>query len=493
MSTAPVDTPAASATSRAARAARVAQATERMPLAAHAQLVPWADRDPLAILEEQGRSRVPELLPVRYGRMLASPFAFYRGAAAVMAADLAASGSSELTVQLCGDAHVSNFGFFGTPERKQVFDVNDFDETWPGPFEWDVKRLAASLEIAGRANGLRRKQRRELTVGTARAYRFAVAEFAAQSALEVWYARAELQPGLPRLMKELPKSARATTRKVVTKSRQRDAAHAVAKLTAAEFGQRRFVSDPPLLVPVRELAPELAEDLTKLLDQLLVEYRASLQPDRRVLLDRFAVVDMARKAVGVGSVGTRAWLLLLVDELGNPLLLQAKEAAESVLAAHLPWPALDNQGRRVVEGQRLMQASSDILLGWQRVTGIDGVERDFYVRQFRDWKGGYEIETLDPATLARLGEACAWTLARAHARSGDPRDIALYLATKPGPAEAAGAAGAPCAPGAAGAPGAVFDESVADFAVAYADQNERDHAALVAAVESGRLPATENL
>lgn len=484
MTTAPAPTPAATSASRAARTARVAQATERMPLAAHAQLVPWTDRDPLAILEAQGQSRVPELLPVRYGRMLASPFAFYRGAAAVMAADLAASGSAELTAQLCGDAHVSNFGFFGTPERKQVFDLNDFDETWPGPFEWDVKRLAASLEIAGRENGLRRKERRALTVAAVRSYRQSMAQFAAQPALEVWYARAELQPGLPRLMKALPKSARATTRKVVSKSRAKDAAHAVAKLTASEFGQQRFVSDPPLLVPARELAPELADDLKQLLDLLLVQYRESLQPDRRVLIDRFQVVDMARKAVGVGSVGTRAWLLLLVDELANPLLLQAKEAAESVLAAHLPWPALDNQGRRVVEGQRLMQASSDILLGWQRVTGFDGVERDFYVRQFRDWKGGYEIETLDAATLSLLGQVCAWTLARAHARSGDPRDIARYLDTRP---EQVGADQT------ADGPGAVFDEAVGDFAVAYADQNERDHAALVAAVESGRLQATENL
>ncbi|GAA2017719.1 DUF2252 domain-containing protein [Terrabacter terrae] len=454
-----------------------------MPLGSHAQLAPWAGRDPLATLEEQGRTRVPELLPVRYGRMLASPFAFYRGGAAIMAADLAAAGSSGITVQLCGDAHVSNFGFFGTPERKQVFDLNDFDETWPGPFEWDVKRLAASLEIAGRETGLRRKERRALTVGTVRAYRRSMAEFAGQSALEVWYARAELQPGLPRLMKELPKAARAATAKVVSKSRGRDAAHAVAKLTRSEFGQRRFVSDPPILVPLRELAPELAEDLTKLLSQLLEQYRSSLQPDRRVLLDRYQLVDMARKAVGVGSVGTRAWLLLLTDELGNPLLLQAKEAAESVLAPHLPWPALDNQGRRVVEGQRLMQASSDILLGWQRVTGVDGVERDFYLRQFRDWKGGFEIETLDPATMARLSEACAWTLARAHARSGDPRDIALYLATPPGPTPPDGVSDA----------GAVFDEAVADFAVAYADQNERDHAELAAAVDSGRLPAVHDL
>ena len=342
----------------------------------------------------------------------------------------------------------------------------------PKPFEIS-KQVVYEAYLKVKANG-----------GAAGVDRQSMAQFAAQPALEVWYARAELQPGLPRLSTALPKAARATTRKVVSKSRQKDAAHAVAKLTTPEFGQRRFVSEPPILVPVRELAPELADDLTKLLDVLLVQYRESLQPDRRVLVDRFQVVDMARKAVGVGSVGTRAWLLLLVDELGNPLLLQAKEATESVLAAHLPWPPLDNQGRRVVEGQRLMQASSDILLGWQHVTGIDGVERDFYVRQFRDWKGGYEIETLDEATLALLGQACAWTLARAHARSGDPRDIALYLGTPPGPAPEDGAADGP---------GGAFDEAVADFAVAYADQNERDHAELVAAVESGRLPASANL
>lgn len=451
-----------------------------MPLASHAHLDLSGASDVVAVLEDQGRTRIPELLPVRYGRMLASPFAFYRGAAAVMAADLSRGPNTGLTAQLCGDAHVSNFGLFASAERRHLFDLNDFDETWPGPFEWDVKRLAASLEIAGRGNGLRRKRRRAVTVAAVRAYRRSMAQFAGQSALEVWYARAELQPGLPRLKEALPKSARSATRKVVTKSRGRDSLQALGKLTTVEDGRHRFLSEPPLLVPVRDLAPELAEDLEEWLDRILEQYRDSLQADRRVLLDRFRVVDLARKAVGVGSVGTRAWLFLLLDESGDPLFLQAKEAAPSVLAAHLPGPPLGNQGQRVVEGQRLMQASSDIMLGWQRTAGVDGVERDFYVRQFRDWKGGFEIEALDDKTLELLAQACGWTLARAHARSGDRRDIAAYLGAGETGADGDG-------------DGGEFDEAVADFAVAYADKNDHDHAALATAVESGRVPVTRDV
>ena len=484
--------PEASAT----RAERVREARSRMPLAAHAQLAPPGAQDVVALLEEQGRARIAELLPVRHGRMLASPFAFYRGAAAVMAADLSTAPGTGLTVQLCGDAHVSNFGLYASPERRQVFDLNDFDETWPGPFEWDVKRLAASLEIAGRGNGLRRKRRRAITTAAVRSYRLSMARFAAQSTLEVWYTRGELQPGLPRLKEALPKASLATTRRVVEKSRSRDSAHALGKLTTVEDGQPRFASDPPLLVPVRDLAPDLAEDLDDWAGRILVQYRGTLQADRRVLLDRFRVVDLARKAVGVGSVGTRAWLMLLLDESGDPLMLQAKEAVDSVLAAHLSGPTFDNQGRRVVEGQRLMQASSDILLGWQRTAGIDGVERDFYVRQFRDWKGGFEIETIDDATLDMLGQMCAWTLARAHARSGDRRDIAAYLGSGErgqdvagGPDGAAGKGGDVTG----GGEGVEFDEAVADFAVAYADKNEGDHAALAEAVASGRLQASSEL
>jgi uncharacterized protein (DUF2252 family) len=451
-----------------------------MPLASHAHLDPSGAPDVVAVLEDQGRTRLAELLPVRYGRMLSSPFAFYRGAAAVMAADLASGPSTGLTAQLCGDAHVSNFGLFASAERHHVFDLNDFDETWPGPFEWDVKRLAASLEIAGRGNGLRRGRRRAITVAAVRAYRQSMAQFAGQSALEVWYARAELQPGLPRLKEVLPKSARSATRKAVSNSRGRDALQALGKLTAVEDGRPRFRSEPPLLVPVRDLAPEPAEDLEQWLDRILGQYRESLQADRRVLLDRFRVVDLARKAVGVGSVGTRAWLFLLLDESMDPLLLQAKEAAPSVLAAHLPGPPLGNQGQRVVEGQRLMQASSDIMLGWQRTLGVDGIERDFYVRQFRDWKGGFEIEAIDDQTLELLARGCGWTLARAHARSGDRRDIAAYLGSGETGADGDG-------------DGEEFDEAVADFAVEYADKNDTDHAALSAAVESGRVPATHDL
>lgn len=464
----------------AARAERVREARARMPLASHAHLVPSDAQDVVTILEDQGSTRIAELLPVRYGRMLSSPFAFYRGAAAVMAADLAAGPSTGLSAQLCGDAHVSNFGLFASAERRHLFDLNDFDETWPGPFEWDLKRLAASLEIAGRGNGLRRKRRRAITVAAVRSYRLSMADFAGQTALEVWYARPELQPGLPRLKEALPKSAWSAARKAVSKSRSRDSLRALGKLTTVEDGQPRFVSDPPLLVPVRDLAPELAEDLEEWLDRILEQYRESLQADRRVLLDRFRLVDLARKAVGVGSVGTRAWLLLMLDESGDPLLLQAKEAVESVLAAHLPGPPLDNQGRRVVEGQRLMQASSDIMLGWQRTAGVDGVERDYYIRQFRDWKGGFEIEALDGPTLEQLSQACGWTLARAHARSGDRRDIAAYLGSGESGTEDDGE-------------GPEFDEAVADFALAYADKNDGDHAALAAAVESGRMPATHDL
>jgi uncharacterized protein (DUF2252 family) len=441
-----------------------------MELATHAKLVAPTGQDPVAILEEQAQTRIAELLPIRYGRMLASPFAFYRGAAAIMAADLASGPSSDLIVQLCGDAHISNFGLFASAERRHLFDLNDFDETWPGPFEWDVKRLAASLEIAGRGNALKRARRREVVLAAVSAYRRSMAEFAASPTMGVWYARAELQPGLPRLKEILPKASRSAAKKVVDKSLTRDSAHALAKLTTMETGERRFISNPPLIVPVRELAPDRVDALNEWLERLLDQYRSSLQSDRRVLMDRFKPVDLARKTVGVGSVGTRAFLLLLHDEMGEPLLLQAKEAVASVLAQHSPAPGPDNQGQRVVEGQRLMQASSDLLLGWQRTEGEDGVLRDYYVRQFHDWKGGYEIEGLDVDTLQMLAQACGWTLARAHARSGDRHALAANLGESDD-----------------------FDQAVADFAVSYADKNERDHAALEAAAESGRIPVTRGL
>ncbi|GAA5030135.1 DUF2252 domain-containing protein [Terrabacter aeriphilus] len=434
-------------------------------LGEHARLVVPPGQDPVAILQEQGSSRIEELLPVRYGRMLASPFAFYRGAAAIMAADLGAGPRTGLDVQLCGDAHISNFGLFASAERRHLFDLNDFDETWPGPFEWDVKRFAASLHVAARGNDVGRRRRRAIVVQAVDAYRRSMADFAGRSTLEVWYAHVELQPGLPQLKKALPKPARSSARKVVTASRGRDSTRAARKLTVTVDGQPRFRSDPPLLVPIRELAPDRVAALGEWLDRLLDQYRESLQSDRRVLLDRFRLVDVARKAVGVGSVGTRAWLLLLLDEGGEPLVLQAKEAVRSVLADHAPAVGPGNEGQRVVEGQRLMQASSDLLLGWQRTAGDDGVTRDYYVRQFHDWKGGYDVESLDADNLELLARIAAWTLARAHARSGDRRALAAYLGDT-----------------------LEFAEAVADFAEAYADKNERDHAALAAAAAEGRVP-----
>ena len=305
---------------------------------------------------------------------------------------------------------------------------------------------------------------------TVEAYRRSMIDFAGQPTLAVWYARAELQSGLPNLKKMLPKAARSATRAVVNKSLTRDHTQALTKVTEVHEGQRRFLSRPPILVPIRDLAGQRADELEAWLEGLLPLYRESLPSDRRVLLDSFRLVDMARKVVGVGSVGTRAWLLLLLDDAGEPLLLQAKEAGPSVLAAHLPGPAVDHQGRRVVEGQRLMQASSDHMLGWQRTEGVDGVSRDFYVRQFHDWKGGYDVEGLDVDTLGMLATMCAWTLARAHARSGDRATIAAYLGTTD-----------------------EFDRAMAEFAVAYADKNDRDHASLAEAARSGRVPVVHGL
>jgi uncharacterized protein (DUF2252 family) len=437
------------------------------PLASHAELATPPDQDTVEILAAQSAERIPELVPIRYGRMLASPFAFYRGAAALMADDLGGAPRSGLTVQLCGDAHVSNFGLFASPERRQLFDLNDFDETWPGPFEWDVKRLAASLEIAGRANGLKRKQRERVVHTAVRSYRQTMHVFAEQSALEVWYARAELQPGLPELRKRLPKSAFASTEAMILKSRSRDSGQALVKLTTSEGGERRFISDPPLIVPFRELVSDAAAEVSDWSDRLIGHYRESLQSDRRELFNAFHLVDIARKAVGVGSVGTRAWILLFLDDIGSPLILQGKEAVRSVLEPYAPGPGWDNEGQRVVEGQRLMQASSDLFLGWQRTEGDGGILRDYYVRQFRDWKGSFDVDHATLEMLDLLGQLCSWTLARAHARSGDRAAIATYLGETD-----------------------EFDHAVAAFAAAYADKSERDHAALLEASRSGRVEAS---
>ncbi len=452
-----------------ARAAAGRVARETAPRSAHAGWQAPSDRrDPIAILEEQDASRVAELVPVRYGRMLASPFTFYRGAAAIMAADLAPTPVSGLTVQACGDAHVLNFGAYAAPDRKLVFDTNDFDETLPGPWEWDVKRLAASIEIAGRVRGQRGRERRALVAGAVRAYREAMRTFATMGNLELWYARIDEDVLVRDFLPAGLDQADETLRRAEAKARRRGSARAVLKLTERVDGRVRFVSAPPLIVPVAELVgPDEAVEDEARMERLLRGYRRSLVADRRHLLEGYQVVDMARKVVGVGSVGTRAWVVLLHGrDAGDPLVLQAKEAQESVLAPYAGASRYANQGQRVVEGQRLMQAASDILLGWERVDGLDGRRRDFYVRQLWDGKYAPDVETMPPQRLDIYVRVCAWTLARGHARSGDRVAIASYLGRKD-----------------------VFDAAIVEFARDYADQNERDHAALVDAVRSGRIAA----
>jgi uncharacterized protein (DUF2252 family) len=438
-----------------------------VPLGAHAES-PGAtrSRDPLTLLEEQAVDRLPELRPIRYGRMLQSPFAYYRGAARVMAADLADAPRSGLTVQMCGDAHAANFGLYGSPERRLVFDTNDFDETLPGPFEHDVKRLVASLEIAGRHNGLSRKQRRGLTVAAGARYRTAMAGFAAARDIEVWYTRIDAEELSEQLAPRLDAGMRKRLTRALERARTRDTLQAFGKLTEVVDGRLRIRAEAPLLVPLRDLVPETEErDLEAAFNALIGQYRGSLQSDRRILLERYSFVDMARKVVGVGSVGTRCWVVLLVGrDADDPLLLQIKEAAPSVHAEFLGRSSYDNQGQRVVAGQRLMQQASDIFLGWQRTAGIDGVERDFYVRQLRDWKGAMEVEELRVDGLGIYGELCAWCLARAHARSGDRIAIAGYLGSS-----------------------AAFENALADYAAACADVNEGDHRQLAEAAAAGRV------
>jgi uncharacterized protein (DUF2252 family) len=440
-----------------------------VPLDAHAESPRTArSRDPLTLLEEQAADRLPELGPIRYGRMLQSPFAYYRGAARVMAADLAGAPRSGLTVQMCGDAHAANFGLYGSPERRLVFDTNDFDETLPGPFEHDVKRLVASLEIAGRHNGLSRKQRRSLTVAAGARYRTAMAGFAAARDIEVWYSRIDAEEFREQLAPRLDAGMRKRLTRALDRARTRDTLQAFGKLTEVVDGRLRIRAEPPLLVPLRDVVPETEErDLEAAFHALIRQYRGSLQSDRRTLLERYSFVDMARKVVGVGSVGTRCWVVLLVGrDADDPLLLQIKEAAPSVHAEFLGRSRYANQGQRVVAGQRLMQQASDIFLGWQRTAGIDGVERDFYVRQLRDWKGAMEVEELRVDGLRIYGELCAWCLARAHARSGDRIAIAGYLGSS-----------------------AAFENALADYAAACADVNEGDHRQLAEAAAAGRVQA----
>jgi len=459
----------------AERAAKGKAVRAEVPRDSHAVFDPGPGRpDPIALLEEQATTRVPELVPVRYGRMMVSPFTYYRGAALPMAADLATTPVSGLAVQACGDAHLSNFGVFGSAERRLVFDVNDFDETLPGPWEWDVKRLAASLEVAGRGNGFTGKERRAIVAATAAGYRQAMRGFAGMTNLEVWYARADIDELRTQLAPQLKTRQRKAVDQGMAKARTRDSMQEVAKLTRLVDGRPRIIADPPLIVPIDQLTPDEMDpgSIEAQVADLLAKYRRTLETDRRILIDQFEFCDLARKVVGVGSVGTRCWIALMLGrDTSDPLFLQIKEAEASVLSRYVGASRHTNQGQRVVAGQRLMQASSDIFLGWQRnPAGFDGKARDFYVRQLRDWKFSLDIEAMVPRGMRLYGELCGWTLARAHARSGDRIAIAAYL----GGAD-------------------VFDKAISQFAVAYADQNEKDHQSLVDAVASGRITAEPGL
>jgi uncharacterized protein (DUF2252 family) len=456
-----------------ARAAHGKEARASASLLSHSVWEPPPGRvDPVEILEDQARSRVPELVPIRYGRMMASPFAFYRGGAAIMASDLASTPTSGIRTQLCGDAHLSNFGGFASPERDLVFSINDFDETIPGPWEWDVKRLAASFAVTGRERGFTRKIRRSIITGAIRQYREAMREFAGQTNLDVWYARLDLAGFLARWERLATPKALRTMYRNIAKARTRDNVRAFSKLASDVDGQPAIIAAPPLVVPIADLLS--GDELQEFKDRFatrLARYERSLPNDRRYLLDQFEYADFARKVVGVGSVGTRAWIVLLIGrDGGDPLLLQVKEAQESVLAPYAGKNEFDTEGQRVVEGQRLMQSVSDIFLGWLRNDDLDGVDRDFYVRQLWDWKFSADIETMEPSTLGIYGQACGWTLARAHARSGDRLAITGYLGSS-----------------------AKFETAVAEFAETYADQNERDHQALLGAIKSGRLTAEQGV
>jgi uncharacterized protein (DUF2252 family) len=457
------------------RAARGKSARAEVPLESHAEFDPAPDRpDPIALLEEQGASRVPNLVPVRYGRMMTSPFSYYRGAALPMAADLATTPVTGLAVQACGDAHLSNFGVFGSAERRLVFDVNDFDETTPGPWEWDVKRLAASLEVAARDNGFPGKKRRAIVAAAVASYRDAMRGFADMTNLEVWYAHADLDQLRQQAGGQLKGRQRKAVDKGLVKARTRDSMQEVGKLTHLVDGRPRIISDPPLIVPIDELITDERDRkrFEGLTSDLVAGYRRTLETDRRYLLEQFEFCDMAHKVVGVGSVGTRCWIVLMLGrDAKDPLFLQVKEAQESVLCRYVGASKYANQGQRVVAGQRLMQASSDIFLGWQRITaGLDNQTRDFYVRQLRDWKFSLDYAAMVPRGMRLYGQLCGWTLARAHARSGDRIAIASYLGSSD-----------------------AFDQAITQFAGAYADQNEKDHEALLAAVASGRIIAESDL
>jgi uncharacterized protein (DUF2252 family) len=482
--------------SLAERQAKGRQASDQTPPSSHSGWHPAADRpDPVALLEEQNLTREQDLVPVRHGRMMVSPFTFYRGGAKIMAADLKDTPVAGLNAQLCGDAHLSNFGLFASPERRLLFDLNDFDETLPGPFEWDVKRMAASFMIAARNNGFSKADARAATQASVTAYREAMADFAKMPTMDIWYSHLDedelmgaLRTAVAGTNKEgkgakgkkgkkgeeqekLAKRAQKVAQQTAAKAHTRDSLQALSKLGELAGGQYQIVSQPPVIIPARDLAATYGlspDEVLPVIHDQFRAYRATLQADRRHLLEQFEIVDAARKVVGVGSVGTRAFIVLLQGrDAQDPLFLQIKEATSSVLEAYLPKSRYRQHGQRVVEGQRMMQAASDIYLGWTK--GLD-VNRHFYWRQLRDMKGSVVVETLLPLGLAFYAGICGWTMARAHARSGDPVAIATYLGA-----------------------GDAFDKSITDFSQRYADQNEQDYEAFVKAVQSGRLQAVEGV
>jgi uncharacterized protein (DUF2252 family) len=448
-------------------------ARRRAPRSIQGRWEPGPDRpDPVAILEEQDRTRVPGLIAIRHGRMLVSAFTFYRGAAGIMAADLGVTARSGLDVQLCGDAHLSNFGVFAAPDRRLIFDINDFDETHPGPFEWDVKRLAASFAVAARDRGFKKREGREVVTTAARTYREEMRRLAEERNIDVWYERIDLDV-IEQYRSQVSRKVARNFDKAKAKAESKNSLRAFTKLTREKDGELRIVSDPPLIVPIEELVPKGKRKAVETgLADLVEQYRGTLSPDIRALADRYRFVDVAHKVVGVGSVGTRCWIVLMLgSDSSDPLFLQVKEAVPSVLAPFASGGRYKHQGRRVVEGQRLMQAASDVLLGWlTNEEGIDGGRHDFYVRQLWDGKGSAEVEQMTPHTMGLYAQLCGATLARAHARSGDTIAIASYLGG-----------------------GDKFDRAMDEFAEAYADQNERDYEAVSAAVESGRLKAERDI
>lgn len=427
---------------------------------ARASLGDWtppADRDPNATIAAQDAERDQDLIPLRHERMGASPFTFYRGAAAVFAADIAPMPRTGLDVQLCGDAHLANFGVFASPDRALVFDLNDFDETHPGPFEWDLLRLVASFEVAARDREFDEPERIGIVTQSALGYVAAMREYSRMAHIDVWYDRITVDDIAQKWGANASAEVMERFRRNVDKAKSKDRLRAFSKLVDTDSGEPRFRSDPPVLIPVRELVDGAqAKALMSSVDQAIRHYRRSLSPDRKVLLDRYRFVDLARKVVGVGSVGTRCWVALMVgdDDSQDPLFLQVKEAKRSVLEAHLGRSRYEQHGERVVQGQRLIQSAPDVFLGWDRVHGLDGVDRDYYFRQLWDWKGSADLERMSPEAMSMYALLCGRCMARAHARTGDSVALAAYLGK-----------------------GRTMTTSLVEFAARYADQNEADQRA----------------